>query len=174
VTEKSVPNLIQAFDLEAIVASLRMKAGQVKVKLPRDAALYIARNLRSNARAMESALMRLIAFSSTTGTAITLAYTQRVLKNFIDAHAGTGTVDPFQRSLSQQLVSKEAKVRPQGSTSADRQFVFCLLKIRDGRKTSRVRHELEVNMREGERERLARRDGYERDLERRAKKRKQG
>jgi len=60
------------------------------------------------------------------------------------------------------------------STAADRRFVFCLLKTRDERKTSRVRHELEVNMRESEREQLARRDAYERALERRAKKRKQG
>jgi chromosomal replication initiation ATPase DnaA len=52
--------------------------------------------------------------------------------------------------------------------------VFCLLKNRDERKTSRVRHELEVNMRESEREQLARRDAYERALERRAKRRKQG
>jgi hypothetical protein len=59
-------------------------------------------------------------------------------------------------------------------TAADRRFVFCLLKTRDERKTSRVRHELEVNMRESEREQLARRDAYERALERRAKRRNQG
>jgi hypothetical protein len=59
-------------------------------------------------------------------------------------------------------------------TAADRRFVFCLLKTREERKTSRVRHELEVNMRESEREQLARRDAYERALERRAKRRKQG
>ena len=60
------------------------------------------------------------------------------------------------------------------SQAADRSFVFCLLKTREGRKISRVRQELEVNMREREREQLARRDAYERELERRAKKRKRG
>jgi hypothetical protein len=59
-------------------------------------------------------------------------------------------------------------------TAVDRRFVFCLLKTRDERKTSRVRHELEVNMRESEREQLAHRDAYERALERRAKRREQG
>jgi hypothetical protein len=59
-------------------------------------------------------------------------------------------------------------------TAADCRFVFCLLKTREERKASRVRHELEVNMRESEREQLARRDAYERALERRAKRRKQG
>jgi hypothetical protein len=59
-------------------------------------------------------------------------------------------------------------------TPTDRDFVFLLLKTRAERNTSRVRHELEVNMRESEREQLARRDAYERALERRAKRRKQG
>jgi len=57
---------------------------------------------------------------------------------------------------------------------ADRSFVFCLLKTREGRAISRVRQEFEVNMRECEREQLARRDAYERELERRAKKQKRG
>src|SRR5260370_32172551 len=39
-------------------------------------------------------------------------------------------------------------------TAADRRFVFCLLKTRHERKTSHVRHEVEVNMREIEREQL--------------------
>jgi hypothetical protein len=63
---------------------------------------------------------------------------------------------------------------PQNVRSNPTAAVFCLLKTRDERKTSRVRHELEVNMRESEREQLARRDAYERALERRAKGRKQG
>ena len=54
---------------------------------------------------------------------------------------------------------REAKIKRQGPTAADRHFVCCVL---------------EVNMRESERERLARWDAYERGLERRAKTRKQG
>jgi len=171
--DESAPNMIPTPDFEAIVANLRKKAEQVKVKLPADVALYIAQNVRSNARALDLALIRLIAHSSLTGTAITLTYTQRVLKNFIDAQAHKVTVDPLQKLLSQQFGTKEAKIK-RDPTVADSDVVFCLLKIRDGRKTSRVRHELEVNMRESERVRLARRDVYERELECRAKKRKQG
>ena len=55
-----------------------------------------------------------------------------------------------------------------------KEIAQCSVKTREGRKTSRVRHELEVNMRESERERLARWDAYERELERRSKKRKLG
>jgi len=174
VREESVPNLIQAFDLETRVAFLRQRAEQEKVRLKRDVALYIAQNVQSNRRALEGALMRLMVHSSLTGTEITLKYTQQVLANFIAAEAGKGTVDPRQNLLYQLFGTKEAKITRQDPSASDPHFVLCLAKTRDGRKASRVRHELEVNMRESERERLARRDAYERELERRAKKRKQG
>jgi hypothetical protein len=173
VGEEIFRNLIRTPDLETKVAILRKRAEQEKVMLPADVMLYIAQNVRSNARALDLALIRLIAHSSLTGTAITLTYTQRVLKNFIDAQAHKATVDPLQKLLSQQFGTKEAKIK-RDLTEADSDVVFCLLKTQDGRKTSRVRHELEVNMRESERVRLARRDVYERELECRAKKRKQG
>jgi hypothetical protein len=173
VREESVPDLIQAIDLGKRVAILRKRAKQLKVTLPKDVALYIAQNVQSNAHAMELALIRLMAHSSMTGTAITLTYTQRVLSNFIKVQAREATTDPLQESFSQQFGKKEAKIRCQDPTAADRPLVFCLLKATEGRKTSRVRYELEVNIREGERARLARRDTYGRELEIRAKKRKQ-
>jgi hypothetical protein len=172
--EESVPNLIQTPYLERMVAVLRKRAEQEKVTLPKDVAFYLAQNFRSSTRALEGALLTLVAHSSLTGTAITLAHTQRVLKNFIDAQVREATVDPLQKLLSQQFGTKPLKIKRQDPTAADSHFVFCLLKTWDGRKTRRVRHELEVNMRESERDRLARWDAYERELERRAKKRKQG
>jgi hypothetical protein len=136
-------------------------------------ALYIAKNVSSNTIALETALLRLRTHSWATGTEITLAYAQQVLKGFIAAQARKVTVDNFQELPSQRSGTKEAKIlRPQ-PFAADHDFVLCLLKTREGRKAIRVRNELEVNMRESERERLARRDGYERELERRAKRRKQ-
>jgi hypothetical protein len=78
------PNLIPARYLETLVARLQKEADRVDVKLPADVALYIARNARLNSRAMERALTRLVAYSSLAGTEISLAYTQKVLKNFID------------------------------------------------------------------------------------------
>lgn len=171
--EESVPNLIQPPDLGAIVAILRKRAEEMEVTLPTDVALYIAQNVRSNERALELAVIRLIVFSSMNGTEITLASTQRMLKSSIDAQAHKVTPWALQELPSLQFGTTEAKIK-RDPTATDSDFVFCLLKARDGRKTSRVRHELEVNLRESERERLARRDVYERELERRAKKRKQG
>ena len=171
--EESVLNLIQPPDLEARVAILRKRAEQMEVTLPTNVAFYIAQNVRSNERALELAVIRLIVFSSMNGTEITLASTQRMLKSSIDAQAHKVTPSPLQELPSLQFGTKAAKIK-RDPPATDSDFVFCLLKARDGRKTSRVRSELEVNLRESERERLARRDVYERELERRAKKRKQG
>ncbi len=169
--EESVP-IPQIRDLAGRVAALQKRAGQQKVVLPIDVALYIAQNVRSNASALETALIGLLAQSSVTGTEITLKYTQQVLANFIATEARKLDVDPPQKRLSLPLGTKEARIRPQDPTAADRDFFICLLGTRGDRRTSRVRLELQVNMRESERERLARRDAYEREMERRAKKRK--
>jgi hypothetical protein len=179
--EASVPHLVLTPDLDARVAILRKAAAKIELTLPADVTLYIAQNVRSNNRALEEAVLRLVGFSLVTNTQITLQYTQRVLRNFIAAEARKQVVEPFDPrrklpslgSRTKGFGTKEATAKLPDPAEADRRFVFCLVKTRDGRKTSRVRHELEVNLRESERERLARRDAYDRELERRAKKRKQ-
>jgi hypothetical protein len=173
VLKESASNLIQPTELETIVAILRKRVEQVKVMLPKDVAFDIAQNVRSNARTVDLGLNRLMAHSSVNSTGISLTYAQRVLENFIDSQARQATVDLFQKPLSQQFATEEGEIRRQNCTSPDKDLGFCLLQVREGRKTTRVRHELEVNMRERERERLARRDVYERELECRTQKRKQ-
>jgi hypothetical protein len=175
----SVPHLVLTPDLDARVAILRKAAAKIELTLPADVTLYIAQNVRSNNRALEEAVLRLVGFSLVTNTQITLQYTQHVLRNFIAAEARKQVVEPIDPlrklpslgSRTRGFGTKEAGAKGPDPVEADRRFVFCLVKTRDGRKTSRVRHELEVNMRESERERLARRDVYERELECRAKKR---
>jgi Bacterial dnaA protein len=178
-----VPHLVLTSDLDARVAFLRKTAAQIKLILPEDVTLYLAQNVRPNANTLEGALVRLMAHSSVTGTKITLQYTQHVLANFIAAEARKAGVDPLQElpslgsgkkaSGTRGFGAREARVKGPDLAEADRHLVFCLVKTRGGRKTIQVRHELEVNMRESERERLARRDVYERELECNTKKRKQ-
>ena len=175
--QQSFPNLIQTFDLESRAAILQERAAQEKVKLPKDVALYLAQKFRSGSRTLEGALRLLINNSSFTRREITLTFTQQLLKNLTNLEARTSTVDPFQKIHSQKIHFEQrgtnvSRVGLEDPTAAHHDVVFCLLKIQHGR--TRVRNELEVNMREGERERLARRDAYERDFERRAKNRKQG
>jgi hypothetical protein len=171
VGEESVPNPIQAPELERMVAVLRKRAEQAKVTLPKEVAFYLAQNIRSSTRALEGALLRLIAHASMTGTAITLTHTRQMLKHFIDA-PHKFLVNSLQKMPPEQSGTIEANIRRQDRVASDHDFVFWL-QTGDGRNNRRVRHELEVNTRESERERLARWDAYERGLERRAKTRKQ-
>jgi hypothetical protein len=176
-----VPHLVLTPDLDARVAILRKKAAQVELTLPADVTLYIAQNVRSNSRALEEAVLRLMGYSLVTNTQITLQYTQHVLRNFIAVEARKHAVEPIDplRKLpslgprTRGFVTKEARAKGPDPAEAEHRFVFCLVKTRAGRKTSRVMHELEVNLRESERERLARQDAYERELERCIKKRRQ-
>jgi hypothetical protein len=173
---ESVPNLIQNLDLEGRLATLQKIAEQQKVTLPKDVARYIAQNVTSSTRALEGAVIRLVAHSTLTGRKITLSYTQQVLEN-CGLLANNVTVDPFQTMPAEPRGTNETKNTPD-LTGTDRSIVLDMLQGRVRRKTSRVRHELEVNilevnMRECERDLLARLDGYERWLERCARKRKQ-
>ncbi len=169
--EQSIPNPFQAPELERMAAVLRKRAGQAKVTLPKDVASYLAQNIRSSTRALEGALLHLIAHASMTGTAITLTYTRQVLKHLIEAQSEELLVDSFKKTLSEQSGTIEANIRRQDRVASDHDAFW--LQTRDGRNNRRVRHALEVNMRESERDRLARWDAYERAVERRAKTRKQ-
>ncbi|MGA9472886.1 MAG: DnaA/Hda family protein [Terriglobales bacterium] len=171
---ESFRNPARNLTLEVKIAILRERAEQKKVTLPKDVALYIAQNVQSTASALEGALALVIAHSSLVGTDITLNYAKTILENFIGNPAPRATVDPFQRMLLRQGATKGANRTRQAPTAANRPSIFRLLETLEGRKIRRVREVLEVNMREYEREQLAGRDGYERELERRAKKRKRG
>jgi chromosomal replication initiation ATPase DnaA len=173
--EQNIFNLIHGNDRQAIAAILRKKVQQLEVTLPKNVVFSLAENLQSKARALELSLTRLAAHSSVAGTETTVAWTQGVLKTFIDAEAQRLAVylhDNLHHNLPSQFSAKDAKPKRQDTAAADRDFVFCLMKAREAG-SSRVKLRSEVNGRESERERLARRDAYERALERRAKWRNQ-
>ena len=168
---ENVPNPIQAPELERMAAVLRKRAEQARVTLPQDVAFYLAQNIRSSTRALEGALLHLIAHASMTGTAITLIHARKLLQRFIDAQAQTVLVDSFPKMPAEQSGTIAANIRRRNRAASDHDVAFWL-QTRDGRTSRRVRQVLEVNLRESERERLARWDAFERALERRAKTRK--
>jgi hypothetical protein len=178
VAQEGFRNMIR---LEARVAFVQKRAEHKKVMLSKDVALYLAQNVGSNASALEGALNCLKAHSSLLkahplliGTDITLNHAKTILQNFISPRERTATVDPFQGMSFGQAGTKEANRTRQSAAAADRSPIFRRLETPEGRKIRRVREVLEVNMREYEREQLAGRDGYERELERRAKSASEG
>ena len=94
---------IQPPDLETKVAILMKKADDQKVSLPDDVALFTASKIRSSVRDLEGALTRLIAYSSLTGTPITLPMCQQVLRTIIDLEERRITIEQVQRATCQEF-----------------------------------------------------------------------
>jgi chromosomal replication initiator protein len=107
---------IQPPDLETKVAILQKKAEQERVTLPMDVALFIAQNIRSNVRELEGALIRLVAHSSLVGADITLAYTQQVLKNFIDSQARKVTIESIQKAVAEQFGLRLVEIKAKNNS----------------------------------------------------------
>src|SRR5271163_1898178 len=107
---------IQPPDLETKVAILQKKAEQERVTLPTDVALFIASNIRSNVRELEGALIRLVAHSSLIGAEITLAYTQQVLKNFIDSQARKVTIEFIQKAVAEQFGLRLVEIKAKNNS----------------------------------------------------------
>ena len=107
---------IQPPDLETKVAILQKKAEQERITLPTDVALFIASNIRSNVRELEGALIRLVAHSSLIGAEITLAYTQQVLKNFIDSQARKVTIESIQKAVAEQFGLRLVEIKAKNNS----------------------------------------------------------
>jgi chromosomal replication initiator protein len=77
---------VQPPDLETKMAILDKKAESEGIKLPEDVRIFIATRTKSNVRELEGSLIKLIAYSSVTGSPITMPMAQQALK-----HLTTGT-----------------------------------------------------------------------------------
>jgi chromosomal replication initiator protein len=74
---------IQPPEVETRVAILKKKAATDHIALPDDVALFLGTHIRSNVRELEGSLIRLAAFASLTGAALTVELAQDVLKNIL-------------------------------------------------------------------------------------------
>jgi chromosomal replication initiator protein len=109
---------IQPPDLETKVAILQKKAESERVQLPTEVALFIASNIRSNVRELEGALIRLIAYSSLTGSEINVMNAQQVLKNFIDAQTRKVTIEAIQKAVAEQFGLRVLEIKAKNNSRA--------------------------------------------------------
>lgn len=92
---------VQAPDLETKMAILDKKAEAAGVNLPEDVRIFIATKTKSNVRELEGALVKLIAYSSVTGSAINLDMATQILKSLTgNGHDKRITIDSIIKAVA--------------------------------------------------------------------------
>ena len=99
---------IQPPEVETRVAILKRKATMDKIVLPDDVALFLGTHIRSNVRELEGSLIRLSAFASLTGAALTVELAQDVLKNILVVRGDKPDVETIIK-----IVAEAMQVKPQ-------------------------------------------------------------
>ena len=94
---------LQAPDLETKRAILAKKTESQGLTLPDDVSDFVARKIKSSIRDLEGALTRLIAYSSLTGTPVSLAMAQQVLKNLVDLEERRVSIENIQRAVCREF-----------------------------------------------------------------------
>ncbi len=92
---------IEPPELETRVAILMKKAEEARVRLPPDAAFFIAQKIRSNVRELEGALKRVIANSHFTGSRITTDFIRESLKDLLALQDKLISIDNIQRVVAE-------------------------------------------------------------------------
>jgi chromosomal replication initiator protein len=122
---------IQPPDLETKMAILDKKAEMESVTLPEDVRIYIATKTKSNVREMEGALVKLIAYSSVTGSPVTLAMAQQVLKHLIPTLDRRVTMDSILRAVAERFQLQPLQLKQKTNArqiSYPRQIAMYLIK----------------------------------------------
>ena len=94
---------LQAPDLETKIAILKKKSEAEGVDLPDNVAEFIAAKIRSSIRDLEGALIRLIAYSSLTGSDLSLPTAQQVLKAVVDLEQRRVSIENIQRVVCSEF-----------------------------------------------------------------------
>ncbi|MBV9612896.1 MAG: chromosomal replication initiator protein DnaA [Acidobacteriaceae bacterium] len=107
---------VQPPDLETKMAILDKKAESDGIKLPQDVRIFIATKTKSNVRELEGALTRLMAVSSVTGQAITLAMAQQALKHLSSGTEKKISVESIIRGVGERFNLQPAQLKMKSNT----------------------------------------------------------
>jgi chromosomal replication initiator protein len=107
---------IQPPDLETKMAILDKKAEAEGVKLPDEVRSFMASKTKSNVRELEGALVKLMAYSSLTGTPINLQMAQQVLKHLVHVQDRRVTIDAIQKAVAERFSIKQAQLKEKSNT----------------------------------------------------------
>jgi len=122
---------VQPPDLETKMAILDKKAEQDGVTLPDDVRTYIATKTKSNIRELEGALVKLVAYSSVTGSSITIEMAQQVLKHLLPVTERRISMDAIIKAVGERfnLMPSQLKQKSNARNIAyPRQIAMYLIK----------------------------------------------
>jgi chromosomal replication initiator protein len=122
---------IQPPDLETKMAILDKKAEAEGVKLPDDVRSFMASKTKSNVRELEGALVKLVAYTSLTGTPINLQMAQQVLKHLVHVQDRRVSMDSIQKAVAERFNIKQSQLKEKSNTKKvvyPRQIAMYLVK----------------------------------------------
>jgi chromosomal replication initiator protein len=102
---------IQPPDLETKMAILDKKAEAEGIKLPDDVRSFMASKTKSNVRELEGALVKLVAYTSLTGTPINLQMAQQVLKHLVHVQDRRVSMDSIQKAVAERFNIKQSQLK---------------------------------------------------------------
>jgi chromosomal replication initiator protein len=107
---------IQPPDLETKMAILDKKAEAEGISLPLDVRTFMATKMKSNVRELEGALIKLIAYSSMTGSAVTLQMAQNVLRHLVHPPDKKITIDMIQKAVAERYGIRQVQLKEKSNT----------------------------------------------------------
>jgi chromosomal replication initiator protein len=107
---------IQPYPIEARIAILREKADREGIVLPDDVAEFVAGSIKSNIRELEGSLIRVGAYASLTGQAITLEMARNVLKELVNEAKRVITLDAVQDAVATRFHIKVTEMKSKRRT----------------------------------------------------------
>jgi len=102
---------LQPPDVETRIAILRKKSEDEGIGLPEDVIQFLAVNMKSNVRELEGSLIRLGAYSSLTGQAITLDMAKNVLRDIIGEKKKIIAMDDIEEAVADRFHVKIADMK---------------------------------------------------------------
>jgi len=102
---------IQPPDLETKMAILDRKAEIEGIQLPEDVRIFIATKTRSNVRELEGALVKLLAYSSVTGTEINIHMARQALKHLTFGDERKISIEAIIRQVAERFNLSPAQLK---------------------------------------------------------------
>ncbi|RDI95244.1 chromosomal replication initiator protein DnaA [Meiothermus sp. QL-1] len=105
---------IQPPDLETRVAILKMNSEYRNVRVPEEVLEYIARQITSNIRELEGALMRVIAYASLNGVELSKAVAVRALSDIFAANENPLSPEEILKAVAEYYGLRPEEIRGSG------------------------------------------------------------